>query len=81
MCISELPCPFHQFGFLVALASAWSLTWYQSAGSQVRVLVFANIAGAPSVHVQGILCLPLSSTCWPSLLPWFVTREEGCWCV
>jgi hypothetical protein len=26
MCISELPSPFHQFGLLVALASAWSLT-------------------------------------------------------
>jgi hypothetical protein len=25
-CISELPSFFHQFGFLVALASAWSLT-------------------------------------------------------
>jgi hypothetical protein len=25
-CISELPSPFHQFGLLVALASAWSLT-------------------------------------------------------
>jgi hypothetical protein len=42
--------PFHQFGLLVALASAWSLTWYQSPGSQVRVLVFAiycKIAVAP----------------------------------
>jgi hypothetical protein len=25
-CISELPSPLHQFGLLVALASAWSLT-------------------------------------------------------
>jgi hypothetical protein len=40
-CISELPSPFYQFGLLVALASAWSLTWYQSSGSRVRVLVFA----------------------------------------
>jgi hypothetical protein len=55
MCISELPSPFHQFGLLVALASAWSLTWYQSPGSRVWVLVFAiycKIAVAPlCVHM------------------------------
>jgi hypothetical protein len=54
-CISELPSPFHQFGLLVALASAWSLTWYQSPRSRVRVLVFViycKIAVAPlCVHV------------------------------
>jgi hypothetical protein len=33
--------PPSQFGLLVALASAWSLTWYQSPGSRVWVLVFA----------------------------------------
>jgi hypothetical protein len=67
-CISELPSPFHQFRLLIALASAWSLTWYQSPGSWVRVLVFAiysKIAVAP----------PLVSTCWLSLLPFVST----CW--
>jgi hypothetical protein len=52
--ISELPSPFHQFGLLVALASAWSLTWYQSPGSRVRVLVFA------------IYC---KNCCYPPLCP------------
>jgi hypothetical protein len=33
--------PFHQFELLVALASAWSLTWYQSLRSRVQVLAFA----------------------------------------
>jgi hypothetical protein len=54
-CISELPSPFHQFRLLVALASAWSLTWYQSPGYRVWVLVFViycKIAVAPRcVHV------------------------------
>jgi hypothetical protein len=51
-CISELPSPFHQFGLLVALASAWSLTWYQSPGSRVRVLVFA-------IYYKNCCCPPL----------------------
>jgi hypothetical protein len=33
-CISELPSPFHQFGLLVALASAWSLTTSWNCWSQ-----------------------------------------------
>jgi hypothetical protein len=96
MCISELPSPFHQFGLLVALVSAWSLTWYQSPGSRVRVLVFA-------IYYKNCCCPPLcprvdfsrdrrrqfapaSISPVPvlaaaSLLPWFVTREWGCWCV
>jgi hypothetical protein len=53
-CICELPSPFHQFGLLVALASAWSLTWYQSPGSRVQVLVFA---------------IYYKNYCWPPLCP------------
>jgi hypothetical protein len=66
-CISKLPSPFHQFRFLVALASAWSLTWYQTPGSRVRVLVFAIIVK--------LLLPPFVSTCWLSLLLFVST----CW--
>jgi hypothetical protein len=51
-CISELSSPFHQFRLLVALASAWSLTWYQSPGSRVRILVFA-------IYYKNCCCPPL----------------------
>jgi hypothetical protein len=69
--ISVLPSLFHQIGLLVALARAYSSTWYQSPGSRVQVLVFAiycKIVVAPlCVHV-----LTFSSP---------ITREWGCWSV
>jgi hypothetical protein len=81
-CISELSSPFYQFGLLVVLASAWSLTWYQSPGSRVRVLVFAiycKIAVAPlCVHVLTFfshVCVHVLTFSSP------VTREWGCWSV
>jgi hypothetical protein len=92
-CISELPSLFHQFRFLVALASAWSLTWYQSPGSWVWVPVFAiycKIVVAPlCVHVltfSSPVCVNVlifsSPVCVHMLIfssP--VTREWRCWSV
>jgi hypothetical protein len=77
---------------LVALASAWSLTWYQSLKFWVWVWLLqfiCKIIVTPrcqciglhmtSDHVQGLLCLPLSLyTCWLVIL---VTREWGCWSI
>jgi hypothetical protein len=92
-CISELPSPFHQFGLLVELVSAWSLTWYQSPGSRVRVLVFViycKIDVAPlCVHVltfSSPICvhvLAFSSLVCVHVLTFSspVTRELGCWSV
>jgi hypothetical protein len=54
--------PFHQFGFLVALASAWSLTWYQSLRSRVQVLAFA------------IYC---KNCCYPSVSVYRITYDIG----
>jgi hypothetical protein len=92
-CISELPSSFHQFALLVALASAWNLTWYQSPGSRVRVLVFTiywKITVAPlCVHVltfSSPVCvhvLIFSSPVCVHVLTFSspVIREWGCWSV
>jgi hypothetical protein len=90
-CISELPSHFHKFGLLVALASAWSLTWFQSPGSRVRVLVlefYCKIVVAPlRVHVltfSSPVCVHVlifsSLVCVHVLTFSFpVTREWECW--
>jgi hypothetical protein len=60
--------PFYKFRLLVALASAWSLTWYQSPEFWVRVLVFA-------IYCKKLLLPPFVFTCWLSLLLFVST----CW--
>jgi hypothetical protein len=87
----------HQFGLLVALASAWSLTWYHNLRSRVRVLDFAiypKIVIAPSVSMYR----PLERYIWvtgPRTRPLEPTSESlhvltclprhtcewGCWSV
>lgn len=69
---SRFMSPFHQIGLSVVLASAWSLTWYQSQKSQVRVLAFTQfilkIVVTPFVHVLASWAAPLSLhllTCLP----------------
>ena len=72
--------PFHHFGLMAALASAWTLTWYRSRRSSLGFCSLSKNCCCPLyVHVQAFWAIPMRFqwTCWPSR----VTCERGCWSV